>query len=82
MYVFLGLFSLIAVIVFGALGDERNWMPDPDHNNLSWSFALGVIGALLELGSGTLFIVESCQAKRRMQDRNQQVFTLNQVSKA
>jgi len=77
-----GVFSSIAVITFGALGDERNWMPDPDHNNLSWSFAFGVIGALLELGSGTLFVVQSCLVKRHTQDRNQQVFTLNQVSKA
>ncbi|XP_035205222.1 uncharacterized protein LOC118180211, partial [Stegodyphus dumicola] len=77
-----GIFSTIAVITFGALGDERNWMPDPDHNYLSWSFGLAVIGALLELGSGSLFVVESRLAQRRIQDKNQQVFTLNQVSKA
>ncbi|KAG8195363.1 hypothetical protein JTE90_001381 [Oedothorax gibbosus] len=34
-----GIFSTIAVITFGAYGDERNWMPDPDHNHLSWSLA-------------------------------------------
>ncbi|XP_054710274.1 LOW QUALITY PROTEIN: uncharacterized protein LOC129219978 [Uloborus diversus] len=72
-----GVFSLVAVITFGAFGDERNWMPDPDHNYLSWSFGLAVIGALLELGSGSLFLVEGQLAKRRVQDRNQQVFTLN-----
>ncbi|KFM76945.1 hypothetical protein X975_00950, partial [Stegodyphus mimosarum] len=77
-----GIFSTTAVITFGALGDERNWMPDPDHNYLSWSFGLAVIGALLELGSGSLFVVESRLAQRRIQDKNQQVFTLNQVSKA
>jgi len=77
-----GVFSIIAVITFGAYGDERNWMPDPDHNYLSWSFAIAVIGGLLELGSGVLFFVESRLAQRRVQDRNQQVFSLNQVSKA
>ncbi|GFV69689.1 uncharacterized protein TNCV_4508021 [Trichonephila clavipes] len=78
-----GLFSTIAVITFGANGDERNWMPDPDHNHLSWSFGLAIVGALMEIAAGVLFIVESHLAKHRKVDRNhQQVFTLNQVSKA
>uniref|UniRef100_A0A2L2XWI0 Uncharacterized protein n=2 Tax=Parasteatoda tepidariorum TaxID=114398 RepID=A0A2L2XWI0_PARTP len=77
-----GVFSVISVIVFGAYGDERNWMPDPDHNSLSWSFALGVIGGFFELISGVLFYIESRLAQRRVKDRNQQVFSLNQVSKA
>lgn len=77
-----GIFSMIAVITFGALGDERDWMPDPDHNHLSWSFGLAVVGALTELGAASLFLVESYLAHRRNCDRNQQIFTLNQVAKA
>ncbi|KAG8172515.1 hypothetical protein JTE90_008892, partial [Oedothorax gibbosus] len=76
------IFSTIAVITFGAYGDERNWMPDPDHNHLSWSFGLAVIGALTEIVAGVLFTVESQLARKRNEDKNQQVFTLNQVSKA
>ncbi|CAL1271262.1 unnamed protein product [Larinioides sclopetarius] len=77
-----GLLSTVAVITFGANGDERNWMPDPDHNHLSWSFGLAIVGAVTELGAGVLFLIESHLAQRRNKDRNQQVFTLNQVSKA
>lgn len=36
-----GFFGFIAVIVFGAMGDNRDWMPHWDHNHLSWSFGLG-----------------------------------------
>lgn len=79
---FAGVFSTFAVITFGAYGDERNWMPDPDHNHLSWSFGLAVIGALMEICAGVLFTVESRLAQRRNQDKNQQVFTLNNVTKA
>ncbi|GIY88141.1 uncharacterized protein CEXT_673831 [Caerostris extrusa] len=77
-----GILSTIAVITFGGYGDERNWMPDPDHNHLSWSFGVAIVGALFEMGAGVLFFIESHLAQRRHKDRNQQVFTLNQVSKA
>ena len=38
---FTGFFGFIAVIIFGAMGDNRDWMPHWDHNHLSWSFGLG-----------------------------------------
>ncbi|KAF4526169.1 hypothetical protein B566_EDAN008206 [Ephemera danica] len=37
----------IACIIFGARGDGRDWMPNWEHNNISWSYALAVIGTLL-----------------------------------
>ncbi|KAF0301844.1 hypothetical protein FJT64_003055 [Amphibalanus amphitrite] len=49
----------IAVITFGALGDERDWMPDYDHNNLSWSFGLGAVGSVLAALGAILLWVES-----------------------
>ncbi|XP_037083012.1 uncharacterized protein LOC119103536 isoform X2 [Pollicipes pollicipes] len=49
----------ISVITFGVLGDSRDWMPDYDHNNLSWSFGLGVVGVVLAALAGLLFWVEA-----------------------
>lgn len=57
-------FNSIAVIVFGALGDGRDWMPDPDHNYLSWSFVLGVIGTLVEYFAGVLLMVDGKHIKK------------------
>jgi hypothetical protein len=31
----------IALIIFGSLGDGRDFMPDWEQNYLSWSFGLG-----------------------------------------
>jgi hypothetical protein len=36
----------VALIIFGALGDGRDFMPDWEHNYLSWSFGLAFVGAV------------------------------------
>ena len=54
-----GLFCTIAVIIFGIRGDDRDWMPDAEHNLLSWSFALAVVGCFCHWISGVLFLIES-----------------------
>ncbi|KDR20697.1 uncharacterized protein LOC110828763 [Zootermopsis nevadensis] len=48
----------IAVIIFGACGDGRDWMPNWEHNNISWSYALAVFGVLFLYISGILYLVE------------------------
>ncbi|ALC40678.1 kune [Drosophila busckii] len=53
------IFGFIAVIIFGAKGDSRDWMPGWQNNDMGWSFAFGVIGAALLLPSGILYMVEA-----------------------
>lgn len=60
-----GLFGTIAVMIFGARGDGRDWMPYWQHNNLGWSYAFGVVGSLLLFPAGALFLVEARRAKYR-----------------
>lgn len=50
---------MIAVIIFGARGDGRDWMPHWQHNNMGWAFALACIGTLLLFPAGILFMVEA-----------------------
>lgn len=57
--IFSALCGLISVIIFGARGDGRDWMPDWIHNNMGWSFALAVVGVVLLIPSGALFMVEA-----------------------
>ncbi|CAG7832056.1 unnamed protein product [Allacma fusca] len=68
--IFSALLGSIAVIVFGAMGDSRAWMPDWQNNYLSWSFAFGVVGVFAEYVSGILFLVESRiqNRKRKMRE--------------
>lgn len=35
---------MIAVIIFGARGDGRDWMPNWEHNDMGWAYALAVLG--------------------------------------
>ncbi|OQR67448.1 hypothetical protein BIW11_02195 [Tropilaelaps mercedesae] len=63
-------FNSVAVIVFGALGDGRDWMPDPDHNYLSWSFVLGVIGTLVEYFAGVLLLVDGKHLRKEIESDN------------
>jgi hypothetical protein len=48
----------IAVIIFGACGDGRDWMPNWEHNNISWSYAMAVFGVVFLYVSGILYLVE------------------------
>ncbi|KAK0078619.1 hypothetical protein PV325_002260 [Microctonus aethiopoides] len=57
--------GLISVIIFGARGDSRDWMPDWEHNGLGWSFALAVIGSFVLLASGILFLVEARRHRKK-----------------
>jgi len=67
----------IAVIIFGALGDSRDWMPDFEHNFLSWSFGLAVVGTVGLYLSAVLFYVEAkVQAKKQMATTSQATFSL------
>lgn len=60
-----GVCGLISVIIFGANGDRRDWMPNWEHNDLSWSFALAVVGSILLVPAGALFLVEAKRARYR-----------------
>lgn len=71
LHVVSGSCGLISTITFGALGDSRSWMPDYLHNNLSWSFALGVTGSLLSLFASVLFWIEARRVRRHSSTHQQ-----------
>lgn len=52
-------FGFIAVVVFGAKGDSRDWMPGWQNNDMGWSFALAVFGAVMLLPGGVLYMIEA-----------------------
>ncbi|XP_037946811.1 uncharacterized protein LOC119683895 [Teleopsis dalmanni] len=53
------LFGFIAVVIFGAKGDSRDWMPGWQTNDMGWAFAFAVVGAVMLLPAGILYIVEA-----------------------
>ncbi|XP_050071031.1 uncharacterized protein LOC126558983 [Anopheles maculipalpis] len=57
--------GLIAVATFGCYGDSRDWMPNWEHNDMGWSFALGVVGTFALFPAGILYIVEARRATYR-----------------
>ncbi|XP_035890862.1 uncharacterized protein LOC118502605 [Anopheles stephensi] len=57
--------GLIAVATFGCYGDSRDWMPNWEHNDMGWSFALAVVGTFALFPAGILFIVEARRATYR-----------------
>ncbi|PSN44594.1 hypothetical protein C0J52_17810 [Blattella germanica] len=60
----------IAVIIFGARGDGRDWMPNWEHNNISWSYALAVFGVFFLYICGILFVIEGrVHHKKRLRER-------------
>lgn len=63
MYLFPAFSGTIAVYIFGLYGDGRDWMPNWEHNNIGWSYALAVIGVIGSYVSGTLYLVEARRHK-------------------
>lgn len=47
------------MIIFGTMGDGPEFMPDWEHNYLSWSFGLGFVGVFFQFVSGILFLIEA-----------------------
>lgn len=66
-----GFCGLISVLIFGANGDNRDWMPYWQHNDLSWSYAFAVVGSLLLFPAGALFLVEARRARYRRLQQSQ-----------
>lgn len=56
---FPGIFGLVAVGIFGARGDGRDWMPHWEHNEMGWAFACACVGVCILLPSGVLYMVEA-----------------------
>lgn len=53
------IFAFIAVVIFGAKGDSRDWMPHWQNNDMGWSFALAVVGGILLCPGGVLYMIEA-----------------------
>ena len=62
-----GVCGIISVIIFGARGDGRDWMPNWEHNDIGWSFALAVVGSFTLLAAGILFLVEAKRHKKKIE---------------
>lgn len=54
-----------AVTLFATYGNNQDWMPDPEHNYLSWSFAAAAIGSFLLWIAALLFYIEMTLIIRR-----------------
>ena len=67
-----GIFGTIALIIFGSMGDGRDFMPDWEHNYLSWSFGLAFVGAFFNFTGGILFLVEARIMRRKEIAREKQ----------
>lgn len=62
---FASLFGFIAVVIFGAWGDSRDWMPHWQNNDMGWSFALAVVGSVFLLPAGVLYIIQARRERYR-----------------
>ncbi|XP_026764146.1 uncharacterized protein LOC113522605 [Galleria mellonella] len=77
-----GFSGIISVVTFGARGDGRDWMPNWEHNDLGWAFALGCIGVILLFPAGILFLVEARVHKYKrlheMQSRDPSSYSMHE----
>lgn len=54
-----GLLIAISLIVFGVKSEDRQWMPRPDQNFLSWSFGICVMSGFFSLFGAMCLLVAS-----------------------
>ncbi|KAK2582263.1 hypothetical protein KPH14_004609 [Odynerus spinipes] len=55
----------IAVIIFACFGNREGWMPGHESNYFGWAFAMGVVGSVLALIAGALFLVDAHVQKKK-----------------
>ncbi|RWS12448.1 claudin domain containing protein-like protein [Dinothrombium tinctorium] len=77
---FCALFSTIAVVVFGIRGDDEGWMPEPEHNFLSWSFALAVVGTFFEWVAFILYWIENRILVKKDLKRQHQMYGMEPLA--
>lgn len=79
-FFFVAVSGTIALIIFGYNGDGRVWMPNWEHNDIGYSYALGVIGVICSYISGTLYFVEARahKIKRRRSLRGESAYHMEQ----
>ncbi|KAJ8321660.1 hypothetical protein KUTeg_000131 [Tegillarca granosa] len=63
-YFFQVFLAFIAMVVFGVFKEDRQWVPRPDQNYLSWSYGFFVISAIFALFSGLVLIKSGQDANR------------------
>ena len=51
--------SVVVGIIYGIRCQDREWMPRPDLNLLSWGYGFFIISAIMSLGAGILFFLEA-----------------------
>ena len=71
LFFVIGLFAAVAIIIFGIKGDGQ-FLPDYEHNYLSWSFGLAFVGAVFSEVAGVLFLIEARIIRRKEIARDKQ----------
>ncbi|CAK9297336.1 unnamed protein product [Gordionus sp. m RMFG-2023] len=62
----------MGLVIFGFRGKDSDWMPHWKWNYYSWSFGFGVVGALLQLTSAILFLVDCTGRKKFIFERKKE----------
>ncbi|ESO85354.1 hypothetical protein LOTGIDRAFT_221390 [Lottia gigantea] len=75
-----GLVIAICTIIFGVKAEvDRQWLPHPDSNFLSWSFGFAVLSGFFSLFGGMCLLVESLRLSVESQrNRREAVYGMKQ----
>lgn len=57
---------LIQAIIFGIKKEDRQWVPRPDQNYLSWAYGFFIISAFFTLFSAITLVLASRDFKRKL----------------
>lgn len=62
----------IAVAVYGSMCGDRQWMPRPDLNFMSWGYGFAIIYGMFALASGVCFFLEARKAFDELMRRDEE----------
>ena len=63
---------VIAASVYGSMCGDRQWMPRPDLNFLSWGYGFCIIFGIMALASGVCFFMEARKAFDELMRRDEE----------
>ena len=69
IFFILALSTITGSIVYGLMCQDREWMPNPQFNFLSWGFGFYIISGIASIAAGVTFFIEAQRAYNELISR-------------
>jgi uncharacterized membrane protein (DUF485 family) len=71
---------LLAIIVFGAMAFDRQWLLYPSFNHLDWAYFIAIASLIISIVASMVLLAETRDARRRRKKMHNLVYNMQSRS--